>query len=72
MKKQMFKAIPSISVSVEEYNISLLSYGLTTLLDSLNIKDGWIEGQPHSILLHKLLDLQLEINLLRRVYSTNL
>ena len=72
MKKKMFKAIPAVYVTVEEYNISVLSYGLTSLLDSLNLNDGWDEGQPHSILLQKLISLQLEINLLRGVYSSNI
>jgi len=71
MKKKMFKAIPSVYVSIEEYNISILAYGLSTLLDSLNTKDGWNEGQKHSIILHKLIDLQIEVNLLKEIYSSN-
>ena len=69
MKKKMFKAIPAVYVSDEEYNISILSYGLSSLIESLNINEGWIEGQPHSLILHKLLNLQLEINSLRESYS---
>jgi hypothetical protein len=72
MKRQMFKAIPAAYITVEENNISLLSYGLASLLESLNLNDGWIEGQPHSIALKKLLDLQMEINSLREAYSSTL
>lgn len=68
MKKQMFKAIPTTDLSIEQSNISMLSFGLASLLENLNINEGWNEGQPQSILLNKLLDLQLEINALRESY----
>ena len=72
MKNTMFKAFPATNLSVEEKNITMLSYGLSSLLESLNLNEGWNEGEPHSIILQKLLELQLEINSLRETFSSNL
>lgn len=64
--------MPEANMSVEEKNITMLSYGLSSLLESLNLNEGWSEGEPHSIILQKLLELQLEINSLRESFSSNL